>query len=304
MLFRLTFFCCLCFILIFLIFGVLQFLHFRIDLVRLLPPREQSLLQGIVSSAQRALPVALYLTILISLSYAARKGIPILPSMFCLLLFPLGFTLALSEGIVLLKNMPAPENPKTPAPLGGPGLIFSQGDTSIVLLEGPANIRGPRVVSLAGRPLAYQETPLGPDNTPPALPPVSFRWETTAQINSIGTDFALTVRQFEARRDAGFIPFLVYCFSLSFLLASFRFAVDLSGWPLANLFLGLLVFRGVLAWETFLNGRDVQDFLGSFLQNYGDISLTTPLIFCFSGSLALFYSLLARAAKNRRADEN
>jgi hypothetical protein len=297
-------FCCLSFILIFLIFGALQFLHFRIDSVRLLPVREQSLLRGIISAAQRALPAALYLTLLLGLSYTARKGIPFLPSTFCLLVLSLGFTLVLSEGIVLLKNIPAPEHTKTPEPLGGPGLIFSQGDTSIVLLEEPGNIRGPRVVSLAGRPLAYQERPLGPDNTIPPLPPIPFRYATTAQIYNIGIDFSLTARQFEARRDAGFIPFLIYCFSLIFLLVSFRFVLDLSNWPLANLFLGILIFRGVLAGETFLNDRDIQAFLDSFLRNYLDVSFITPLIFCSLGLLVLFYTLLTRTAKNRRPNED
>jgi hypothetical protein len=172
-----------------------------------------------------------------------------------------------------------------------------------VLLEDPSNIEGPRVVSLADRPLAYQEVPRGPDNTILALPPIPFRNETTPLLNSLVVDFALSARQFEERRNAGFIPFLIYSFSLIFLLVSLRFVLETSRWPLANLFWGALVFRGILSLETFLNGREVQAFLESFLENRLEPSLITPAIFGALGLIILFYTALTYPARKRRGNE-
>jgi hypothetical protein len=160
------------------------------------------------------------------------------------------------------------------------------------------------VVSLADRPLAYQEVPLGPNNTVLELPPAAFRDETTPFLNSLVVDFSLSARQFEERRNAGFIPFLIYSFSLIFLLASLRFVLEMSRWPLANLFLGAVVFRGILSLETFLNAREIQAFFESFLGNRLEVSLITPAIFGALSLVILFYTALNRAAKSGRANKN
>jgi hypothetical protein len=297
---RLVLFFSACFIVGFLSFEGIQFLHLRIDAVRFLPVQEEYLFPELISAAQQALPMALYLALLLSLSYTARRNIPISLSVISLTLLALGLTLGVSQGILQLKDIPASFSGRQPVPLGGPGLIFSQGDTDIILLEDPSNIRGSRVVSLEGRPLAYQEVPLGPNNTILGLPPVPFRDETTDLIKGIVIDFSLTARQFEERLKGGLIPFLIYSFSLIILLASLRFVMELSRWPLANLFLGAVVFRGILALETFLNTREIQDFFASFLGASWDASLITPLIFCALSLLILLYTVLNYAAKGRR----
>jgi hypothetical protein len=301
---RLVLFFSACFAATFLLFWVVRFLHFRIDAVRFLPGREGSLFPEIISAAQRALPVTLYMSLLLGLSYTSRRTMPISLSVFCLTLLALGFTLAVSEGTVRLKELPAPPAGASPAPLGGPGLIFSRGDTTIVLLEAPSHIRGPRVVSLADRPLAYQEVPRGPNDTVPELPPLPFGDETSYLMGSLTVDFSLSSRQLEERRNEGLIPFLIYSASLIFFLASLRFVLEMSRWPLANLFLGAVVFRGVLALETFLNAREIQSFLASFPGNPLAPPLITPAIFGALGLIVLFYTALSYTAKNRRADED
>jgi hypothetical protein len=297
---RLVLFFSLCFSISFLFFGGIRFLYFRIDAIRFLPVQEEYLFPEIISAAQLALPMALYIALLLSLSYTARRNIPIFLSVISLVLLALGLTVGVSQGILHLKDMPVSFSGRQPVPLGGPGLILSQGDTNIILLEAPSNIRGARVVSLAGRPLAYQEVPLGPNNTILGLPPIPFRDGQAALTKSIVIDFSLTSRQFGERLNAGLIPFLIYSFSLILLLASLRFVMELSRWPLANLFLGAVTFRGVLALETFLNSREIQDFLASFLGPSWDASLITPLVFCALSLLVLLYTALSYAANGRR----
>jgi hypothetical protein len=187
-------------------------------------------------------------------------------------------------------------------PLGGSGLLLTQGDTTIVLLRGPAESRGPRVVSMPGRPLIYQEQPLGPNNTVLSLPPVPFRDEAPWFLRSLAIDFSLTGRQFEARLGDGLVSFLMYAGALVFLLVSLGFILKLSNWPLANLFLGCLAFRGVLAAETFLNSPEIQDLFAAFLGNRIPLAYTVPLIFCAFGVLVNLYTFLVFLAR-RRTDE-
>jgi hypothetical protein len=301
---RLILFFSTCFAVILLSFGLIRFLQFRIDGVRFLPPREVSFLPEIIASVQWALPVSLYLSLLFGLSYTAKKNMPLSLSVLCLILLSQGLTLAVSEGIMQLKAVPVPPAGAGPVPPGGPGLIFSLGDTTIVLMEEPANIRGPRVVAIAGRPLAYQEVPLGPNNTILGLPPIPFREETSYLLNSLIVDFSLSDRQLEDRRSGGLISFLLYSFSLIFFLVSLRFVLEMSRWPLANLCLGAVVFRGILALETFLNAREIQAFLESLPGNPLDASLNTPAIFGALGLIILIYTGLNNIAKSRRTNED
>ncbi|MDR3167095.1 MAG: hypothetical protein LBT93_04050 [Treponema sp.] len=292
------------FVVMFLFFVFIQFLQFRIDAVRFLPTQGESFFPELISSVQWALPIALYLSLLLSLNYTALRNMSLLLSMLCLILLAQGLTLAVSEGITRLKAVPAPPAGAEPVPPGGPGLIFSLGDTTIVLMDKPSNIRGPRVVSIEGRPLAYQEVPLGPNNTILGLPPIPFREKMSYLLNSLVVDFSLIARQFEERRNEGLISFLAYTFSLIFLLASLRFVFEMSRWPLANLCLGAVVFRCILTLETFLNSREILTFLESLPGNPLDPPFFTPAIFCALALIILFYTGLNHIAKVRRANED
>jgi hypothetical protein len=73
----------------------------------------------------------------------------------------------------------------------------------------------------------------------------------------------------------------------------------LSAWPLANLFLGGLAFRGVLALETFLNTPEIQDIIASFLKNIFPVSLIAPLVFLGIGILVCLYSFLVHLSKKQ-----
>jgi hypothetical protein len=309
---RLALFFSLFFTAIFLFSAGLRFLHIRIEEIRLLPFQPRLILPDGLSAARWALPVAVYVSLLCGLSYAARLNAGLLsrrrrslPAPLAMLsLFILG--MALSGGISLalerLETMvPAPAVSK---PLGRPGLLLTQGDTSIVLLRGPDESRGPRVVAIPGQPLLYQEQPLGPNNTVLSLPPVPFRNENPWFLRSLAIDFSLTGRQLETRLGEGLLPFFVYAGALIFLLVSLGFIQKFSNWPLANVFLGALCCRGILALETFLNSPEIQALLAEFLGNRFPLPLswTVPLIFLSFGMLINLYTFLVYLAK-RRSDE-
>jgi hypothetical protein len=267
------------------------------------------------AAARWALSLTLYFSLLFGLSYAARlnavrwnagllgsgKGrLPAPLAMICLFILSLAFSGGAALGLERLGDMISV--PGLSLPLGGPGLTLTQGDTTIVLIRGPAENRGPRVVAIPGRPLLYQEQPLGPNNTVLSLPPVPFRDEAPWFLRSLAIDFSLTGRQFEARLGEGLVSFVVYGGALIFLLVSLGFIFKLSNWPLANLFLGCLAFRGILAAETFLNSPEIQDLFASFLGNRLPLSYTVPLVFCVFGVLVNLYTFLVFLAR-RRTDE-
>jgi hypothetical protein len=307
---RLVLFFSLCFAVLLLFSAALRYFHIRAGGMRFLPSQPQTALPEFITAARWALPVTVYFSLLFGLSYAARlsagllgagrRGLSAPPAMLCLFILSLALSGGVSLGLERLGNMiPAPGIPRS---LGGPGLLLTQGDTTIVLLRGPEERLGPRVVSVPGRPLIYQEQPLGPNNTVLSLPPVPFRDESPWFLRSLAIDFSLTGRQFEARLREGLVSLLIYAGALIFLLVSLGFILKLSNWPLANLFLGCLAFRGVLAAETFLNSPEIQNLFAGFLGDRLPLSYTVPLIFCAFGVLVNLYTFLVFLAR-RRTDE-
>ena len=119
-------------------------------------------------------------------------------------------------------------------------------------------------------------------------------------ISSLAIDFSLSARELKGRLEKSFFSFAVYIASLILLLASLRFLLELSEWPLANLFLGALVFRGILALEVFLNSGEINVLVGSFLTERVPPMLHTPAIFGALAVLIIVYTLLTRIARPRR----
>jgi hypothetical protein len=301
---RLALFFSVSFIVFFLLFALIRFLNLRIEAIRVVPVPPGIGFGEALSAVQRALPAALYFSILLSLSYTARRKIPGPLSIIGLWALALAFTLALSLGLDRAAKLPPLLVQGEVKSMGKPGLILSQADTAMVLLRDPGEIRGSRVVSIQDRPLVYQEVPLGPNNPVLRLPPLPFRNEAVYFMNSLFIDFSLTAGQFTGRLEEGLIPFIIYTASLIFLLVSLRFIMDLGNWPLASLFLGALVFRGILALETFLNSREIQALLNSLLEGRIPGPLRTPLVFCGLGFLILLYTLLAHLAGGRRNQDD
>ncbi|MDR1972532.1 MAG: hypothetical protein LBQ46_11500 [Treponema sp.] len=302
---RLALFFTVSFAAVFVFTVLVRFLHLRIELIRQLPPREGPIGEELSAAIRWALPVSLYVSLLFSLSYTVRRRIFAPAAMVCLFILGSAFSLALMtgvEGFSRLVNYTA-----APPSLGNPGLILTQADNAIVLIRDPSDPWSPRVVSIPGQPLLYQMRPQGPGNRPISLPPISFRAGGAWVLQSLGIDFSLAGAQlFDrfVRSGAGFLPFMVYTCSLVFLLVSLRFILGLSNWPLANLFLGALVFRGILTMETFLNSREIQEILEGFVGDLIPPLYTIPLVLVFFGFLISLYTFLSYLARRKDPYEN
>jgi len=293
---RLTLFFSLSFILLFILSVLAGLLAYWIDLTRIIPTGAA---EGVDAAglAWKALPVAIYLSILLALSYSARRNIQSPLTLVCIFVLGCAFSAGSALGISRAEALKPALRPVSPLQ-GKPGLILTQSENAMILLQNSSDIRGPRVVSIPGQPLIYQEVPLGPNNTILKLPALSFGENTPWFIRSLDIDFSLSSGELKGRLGAGFFSFGVYAFSLILLLVSLRTLLKLSRWPLANLFIGALVFRLILALETFLNTREINALLGSFLSGRIPSRLISPLIFCALAVLFLIYTLLAHLAGN------
>jgi len=227
---------------------------------------------------------------------------PVPLAIFGILVLGCAFSLGASQGIKRAGALDLALKPVSSLQ-GGSGLILSRLDNSIILLKGSSDVRGPRVVSIPGRPLIYQDVPLGPNNTILNLPALPFRDDTPWFVRSMAIDFSLSAAELRGRLEDSLLSFAAYAFSLILLLASLRFLVGLSKWPLANLFLGALVFRLIVALETFLNAREINALIDSFLAKRLPSQLITPAVFCVLALLLIFYTLLVRVARPRRNED-
>jgi len=293
------------FILIFLAAVLLKYLGVWIDMARNIPLGAEP---GVAAAdlAWKSLPIVIYLSMLFALSYSVRRKIPAPAAIICTILLGCLFTAGSSILISRADSLKFAVKPFS-ALESRPGLILTQSDNAIILLKGSRETRGPRVVSIPGRPLIYQEEPRGPNNSIIGLPALPFGDNSPWFIRSMGLDFNMSAIEMEKRLDGGFLHFAVYAFSLVLFLGSLCFLFDLSKWPLANLFFGALIFRMVLLLETFLNSPEINSILTAFMAGkapFATSTLITPLAFTVLGILILIYTLLAGIAKKGGYDED
>jgi hypothetical protein len=241
-------------------------------------------------------PLILYCAILMGLSYSARRRIAPPVAILSVFILAGGAALGLSLGFRSLKagnTDTALGTGRETKTLGSPGLILSRWGVTTTLLGDPGRAGGNRVVSIPGRPLIYQESPPGP-----ATATALFRNGRPALLQGLLVDSALVAEQLETRLHRGMLFFALYGGALILLLCSLRFVLDFSSWPLANLFCGALVFRGVLAFQTFIDSRSVQTFIIAFFDNRIDGALVSPIIFAGLGAQILLYTFLVSIARD------
>jgi len=299
---KLVLFFSLSFALLFLISTGLRFLTLRVEWIRTLSQEQGPILADLVIAARWALSLTLYGGILIGLSYAVRKNVFAPVALLCIVVLSLGFIWGIDQLVESLESMPSVKT--RDQPLGKPGLILSNtilpSGTVIVLLQGPAQPNGSRVVATPGKPMLYQAEFAGKDLASASLPPAPFVNDCPWFLKSLAIDLRLNSELLRQHLNNGLIPFLLNTGPLVFLLCTFMFILKMSAWPLVNLFLGCLAFRGVLTLEIFFKTPEMRDVFDSFLQNRLPLSLAVPIIFCGVGVLVCLYSLLVFLVKGRR----
>ena len=289
------------FLVIFIIAAGLRFLSMRVEWAKNLPPKPVTSLSLLIASAHWALSLALFSSILFSLSYSARRNYSSI--MTIITIMSLSFLLCYGFSFLLENWKAVPPVQIKGITLGNKGLILSnslsRNETAVVLLNGTAQPLGPRVTAIPNQPLVFHESASATFD----LPPVPFTDSTPWFLKSLAIDIRLNAENIQKKYLEGLFPFFVYAGSLIFLLCSLGHAIKFSAWPLANLFLGTLAFRGILAFETFINTPEMLDIIDSFLKGMIPLSFAVPLIFLGVGSLLHLYSFLVFIIKRRDDDE-
>jgi len=291
------------FVVIFAAVTILKFLALRVDWAKNLPPRPETTLTLIINAAHWALSLTLFSSILVTSNYIIRKKYIPLTSIICVMLLSFGFCFGISLLLEQWKSVPPAQT--NAVQLGEKGMILSnsmsRNVTSVILLEGTANPHGPRVIAVPGQPLVFHE--ILPAGTNLTLPPVPFGSDTPWFLNSLDIDIRLNSEVFHHKLSDGFLYYLFYVGSLIFLLCALGNVINFSVWPLFNLFLTMLAFRGILAFGSFFNTPEMQETINSFLNNSFPGAFALPLFFLLAGSLILTYSILAAIIKRRVSDE-
>jgi len=279
----------------------IKFLSLRVDWARILPPKPETSLTLLLTAAHWALSMALFSSIIIALNYAVRRNYFALISIVCVM--SLSFLISFGISFALEQWKSVPPTQTSGIRLGGKGLILSntlnRGETAVILLNGMAEPLGPRVTAIPGQPLIYTQSA----NVSFDLPPVPFGDNTPWFLKSLSIDIRLNAEMFQRKFTEGFFSYLFYTGTLIFLLCSLGYVIKFSVWPLANLFIATLAFRGVLALSTFFNTPEMQEIISSFLGNSLSATTALPLIFLGLGILINLYSFLVYAAKRRDDDE-
>jgi hypothetical protein len=252
-----------------------------------------------LNALSQSIPFSFYLSVLLILSYSVRKKIKALPTIATVMIISLVCIVGSNIALKKMHEFP-PEAPiQAISTLGYPGLMLNQSDITMILLETPAKADGSRVVSLPGQGLIYQKTPIGPNNTVLPLPSAPFQQDLPYFLQSIMMDFSIIAEYYQKLMNQGLVSFILYVTSICLLLSSLRFLFTVSRWHLANLFLGALVFRGILTLEIFLNTDEIlffiSDFVGKSLLN----QFLRPSIFVCIAILVILYTVLDYFARRR-----
>lgn len=213
------------------------------------------------------------------------------------------FSFGISFALEYWKSVPPAQS--AGLKLGSKGLILSnslnRNETAVVLLKGTDDPVGPRVIAVPEQPLLFQETAASSSFD---LPPVPFGDDTPWFLKSISIDIRLNAEMFQRKFGEGIIPYFIYIIPLIFLLCSLGNVIKFSVWPIANLFLGILAFYGVLSLGTFLNLPEMQYIIDSYLNGVIPVTFAVPLIFLGFSILLSLYSVLVYIVRRKDDDED
>jgi hypothetical protein len=298
---KLTLVFSLCFAVVLVTVAGLRFLSLRVDWARSFPQADEAILSTVITSVYWALSFTLYFSLLLGLSYAARGHYYQIMTILTIGILAAFYTFGISLALKNWANVPSEKS--SIKSLGENGIILSnsinRNETAIILLR--KDPLGPRVIAIPDRPLQFQEA--GSVNANFGLPPVPFGNDTPWSLKNISIDIRLNAEMLAARLQHGTYSFFIYTCALIFLLVSLGFTMRISAWPLANLFLGALVFRGIIALETFFNSVEMQDIFSFYLKNFMPVTWVVPVIFAGFSVLIHLYSVFVYIAQ-RRADDD
>ncbi|MDR2419673.1 MAG: hypothetical protein LBD79_11610 [Treponema sp.] len=280
---RLIRFVCLWFIIAFVVLTIAHFMAIRIDLASMFSlTQQEAKIDSLLTAGWRSLPLSIYITVLLGLSYSARYKFPVLPSIVYVMVLSL-LWIGLFSLILSIIQRGSPWPTERFQHLGETGLITVDGDQYQVLLQDP-DLPGALVIAPLDLPLRYENTQIGL-----GAPSIFFRKDSVYFIETLLRKFIRAGEQCRDRLQESFLSFFLYILALVFCLSTLRFVFDVSSWPLANLFLGALLFWGILELETLLDSEQVQTLINA-ISGEALMFMVVPLALCILGLVFLLFS--------------
>jgi hypothetical protein len=282
-----------CFFLVFIISALLSFLQLRIFTTVSSPVQSLVTLKTAVSHIVWTLPLSLYSTVWLSTNYSLRHKISRLASFIVVSLISTALAAALVQGLTLASGMEVPFYHTHNEQLAKPGLLLSEGEIGIILLEEPSTKSAARVISVPESPLYYEKNPIDAHSEIIKAPGTPFEKESVWVLENCYLDFSLSASEIQLSFERGFASFLCRILPLAALLVGLSFMCPSGKNPLVHLFLSAIVFRLVLMLEVFVNSNEVQTVLRNFFQGRIEPRFISPLVFTVLALLSLIFVLSA-----------
>ncbi|GMO32707.1 MAG: hypothetical protein Ta2F_08640 [Termitinemataceae bacterium] len=287
------------FMLVFLISAGTGFLQIWLKAVSTIPIQHYLDLKDVIVELEWIVPFTLYLTIIFSMNYASVNETAPLAAFIIVIVLSSFFTFGAAKGLDNAYNMASPPLVITQKQLGKSGLLLKRGTTVYTLLDEPSLEAGSRVISIPGEPLFYQELPLDEAGNIIKLPNAPFKENALLGTTEL-TDLSLSGKYLSARYDNGLYSFAAWTLALILFLTSLSFLFQIGEWHIANIFLGIIVFRGILAFEVFFNSASIQTYMYDFFRGALSKDLVSPFIFTVISVLILIYVFLYHVAKGKK----
>ncbi len=225
---------------------------------QIIPPAPFALLPELAAAVWQVVPFVLYITILFSLSYSGRRGILAPLSTVLLTLLVGGAVIGLGEGLDRLEQSLKLAGSATAQTPLRTGQIRSYGMGNAVLVGRDTGPDADWVIAQPGKPLSLRrmDASMAAD-----LSVSTLRRSVPPSMQGLIADLAAYAERFRARRETGRLPYMAYVLSLAFFLASFRFILQITKWPLADLFLGTILFRWLVSLDLFIGSPEIIGFI-------------------------------------------
>jgi hypothetical protein len=288
---RLLVFIFVSFTLIFALSAALSFLLLWIKAAIAIPAGRFITMKQTVLYLRWTVSFSLYLVLLLSTNYALRNEVHRLAAFIMVFAVSGGLCYAVWQGFTMADKMDTPPFLVASETPGSAGLILQSGAIALTLIDPPSLPDGGRVISIPGRPLFY-EAGQADGGAIPELPSAPFSLSVNWLFGNLHIDCALSAAQFRTRFERGLIPFLTWMLPLMLLLITLSYIFDVGAWPLANLFLGAVLYRLTLWFEVFINSKDIQAYLNNFFRGMVPLDFISPLIFAALGIILLLYVIL------------
>lgn len=295
---RLLLVCVLTYIVILTLIGLLVFVHAWIQTVDSLYTAVFFPKSALLESFKLALPSALYLSILIGISYSVRRKVHAVPSLIILIVLIPALCTGSAELLEALINTSTQDQQVLVPDLKRNGLMIALGEETLII-AGPET--DPALVAVKLSPYqAFKYYPEGLGSLPEHIDsPNLFNQVRPSFVFSMAEDFKKVSDYWFALKKEKMLFFIGALAAISFLLVSLRGIMSFSAWPFANLVLSLIAFRLVLYLDVLLASEGTR----LFLQKLITIPLHSYMIYmvplCLLAVLLQLYSLLSFIAGNR-----